>query len=43
MPPGCAFAPRCGFVSDRCRVAVPPLREIAPGRAKACTLDRLVA
>ena len=43
MPPGCAFAPRCGFVSDRCLTAVPPLREIAPGRAKACTLDRLVA
>jgi oligopeptide transport system ATP-binding protein len=43
MPPGCAFAPRCGFASERCIEAVPPLREIAPGRAKACTLDRLVA
>jgi oligopeptide transport system ATP-binding protein len=43
MPPGCAFAPRCGFASEQCRAAVPPLREIAPGRAKACTLDRLVA
>jgi len=43
MPPGCAFAPRCGFASDLCRQAVPPLREIAPGRSKACTLDRLVA
>jgi oligopeptide transport system ATP-binding protein len=43
MPPGCAFAPRCGFASERCLEAVPPLREIAPGRAKACTLDRLVA
>jgi oligopeptide transport system ATP-binding protein len=43
MPPGCAFAPRCGFASEQCRQAVPPLREIAPGRAKACTLDRLVA
>jgi oligopeptide transport system ATP-binding protein len=43
MPPGCAFAPRCGFASERCLQAVPPLREIAPGRAKACTLDRLVA
>jgi oligopeptide transport system ATP-binding protein len=43
MPSGCAFAPRCAFVTDRCRAAVPPLREIAPGRSKACTLDRLVA
>jgi oligopeptide transport system ATP-binding protein len=43
MPPGCAFAPRCGYASEQCRAAVPPLREIAPGRAKACTLDRLVA
>jgi len=43
MPPGCAFAPRCGFASEACLAAVPPLRQIAPGRAKACTLDRLVA
>ncbi|GGF45638.1 ABC transporter ATP-binding protein [Aliidongia dinghuensis] len=43
MPPGCAFAPRCAFASERCLSAVPPLREIAPGRTKACTLDRLVA
>jgi oligopeptide transport system ATP-binding protein len=43
MPPGCAFAPRCTYASDVCRAQVPPLREIAPGRAKACTLERLVA
>jgi peptide/nickel transport system ATP-binding protein len=24
-PPGCAFAPRCGHVIDRCRTEVPPL------------------
>jgi oligopeptide/dipeptide ABC transporter ATP-binding protein len=25
MPPGCAFAPRCGFATDACTVAPPPL------------------
>jgi len=35
-PPGCAFAPRCGFAADRCRCETPILREVAPGHAHAC-------
>ncbi|HVJ54775.1 MAG TPA: ABC transporter ATP-binding protein [Aliidongia sp.] len=41
LPPGCAFAPRCPYVFDACLAAVPPLREIAPDRRKACLLDHL--
>ena len=41
LPPGCAFAPRCAYVNERCLGAWPPLREIAPGRRKACTLEHL--
>jgi peptide/nickel transport system ATP-binding protein len=35
---GCAFAPRCGLATDRCRAESPPLAEVpgAPGRARAC-------
>jgi oligopeptide transport system ATP-binding protein len=43
MPPdlskpiaGCAFAPRCSFVVDRCRTTAPGLIEAAPGQADAC-------
>jgi len=32
----CAFAPRCRWAQEICRVAVPPLREPAPGRESAC-------
>ncbi|MEI6862493.1 MAG: ABC transporter ATP-binding protein [Verrucomicrobiota bacterium] len=35
-PPGCAFAPRCSFAADRCRVEQPELREVTPGHAHAC-------
>lgn len=35
-PKGCAFHPRCPLADDRCRVEVPSLDEIAPGRASAC-------
>jgi oligopeptide transport system ATP-binding protein len=34
--PGCAFAPRCEFATERCRTTVPPLLEVAPGHAHAC-------
>ncbi|HYZ64852.1 MAG TPA: ABC transporter ATP-binding protein, partial [Acetobacteraceae bacterium] len=37
-PPGCRFAPRCRFVTEACRAAEPPLREIAPGHKMACIL-----
>lgn len=34
--PGCPFAERCGYCTDACREALPPLREIAPGHQVAC-------
>src|SRR5579885_3533689 len=37
-PPGCRFAPRCRLVTDACRIAVPALREVAPGHKAACIL-----
>jgi peptide/nickel transport system ATP-binding protein len=35
-PPGCHFHPRCPHATDRCRLEVPPLRVVAPGRQAAC-------
>ncbi len=35
-PAGCAFHPRCPFVQDRCKLAVPPLVRLADGREAAC-------
>jgi oligopeptide/dipeptide ABC transporter ATP-binding protein len=29
LPPGCALAPRCPYVIDRCRAEVPPLEGVA--------------
>jgi len=40
-PPGCHFHPRCPHAFARCRVEVPQLREIAPGRVSACHLNDL--
>jgi peptide/nickel transport system ATP-binding protein len=37
-PPGCAFAPRCGNATDRCRQERPPLVESAPQHHSACHL-----
>ncbi|ATC65287.1 dipeptide/oligopeptide/nickel ABC transporter ATP-binding protein [Nibricoccus aquaticus] len=36
LPPGCAFAPRCEFAADRCRVETPELAEEKPGHRHAC-------
>jgi len=36
LPPGCAFAPRCGLASDICRREMPPLEEKRPGLYAAC-------
>ncbi|HEY4162153.1 MAG TPA: ABC transporter ATP-binding protein [Dongiaceae bacterium] len=36
LPPGCAFAPRCRFVTDSCTAARPPLIEIEPMHQSAC-------
>ena len=34
--PGCAFADRCSFVTERCRREAPPLVERAAGHVVAC-------
>jgi oligopeptide transport system ATP-binding protein len=39
LPPGCAFAPRCGYCHAACETTRPALRESAPGRTAACHLD----
>jgi len=36
LPPGCTFAPRCTFATDRCRAEYPPLEEQLPGHWVAC-------
>jgi peptide/nickel transport system ATP-binding protein/oligopeptide transport system ATP-binding protein len=36
LPPGCAFAPRCQFMTEACTEAKPPLIEIAPDHRSAC-------
>lgn len=38
MPPGCAFAPRCGLARDACRAAKPELRDLGGGRMVACVV-----
>jgi oligopeptide transport system ATP-binding protein len=40
LPPGCAFNDRCPFAFERCTLR-PPLAPFAPGRLKACHLERL--
>ncbi len=42
LPPGCIFAPRCGFVEDECTVARPPLDEVAAEHLSACLRWRVV-
>ena len=37
-PPGCRFAPRCGFATEHCTAAEPALRDIGPGHKVACIL-----
>ncbi|HEV7367619.1 ABC transporter ATP-binding protein [Arenibaculum sp.] len=36
LPPGCAFAPRCGRADPDCEAAVPALAETAPGHRTRC-------
>ena len=38
-PAGCHFHPRCPMATERCRVEVPKLREVAPGQRSACHLN----
>jgi len=33
---GCAFAPRCGFATDRCRAEPPPIVDAGGGHTVAC-------
>jgi peptide/nickel transport system ATP-binding protein len=37
-PEGCRFAARCGFATDACRSAEPPLRTVGPDHKMACIL-----
>ena len=36
LPPGCSFAPRCGFATDQCRATAPALEQFRPGHWVAC-------
>ncbi len=36
LPPGCAFAQRCPYATDRCTGERPTLRHVAPGRYVRC-------
>jgi oligopeptide/dipeptide ABC transporter ATP-binding protein len=38
LPAGCAFAPRCPHVMDRCRVEAPPEFTVAEGQVNRCWL-----
>lgn len=38
-PAGCHFHPRCPHAMARCRVEVPPLREVSPNHLSACHLN----
>jgi peptide/nickel transport system ATP-binding protein len=41
---GCAFAPRCAYATDHCRIQYPPLEEKARGHWAACwESERVVA
>ena len=35
-PSGCPFAPRCPFVVEACRKAMPAMVTVAPGHGAAC-------
>jgi oligopeptide/dipeptide ABC transporter ATP-binding protein len=39
MPPGCRFAPRCGFALPACDAALPELRPVGEGQHTACIRD----
>ncbi len=36
LPPGCAFSPRCEFVTDECRQSIPDFAEVEPGHVTRC-------
>lgn len=39
-PAGCPFHTRCPIAIERCKVEVPPLRELAPGHIASCHLAK---
>ena len=39
LPGGCAFAPRCPSVMERCRVEAPPEIPVEPGHVTRCWLE----
>jgi oligopeptide/dipeptide ABC transporter ATP-binding protein len=39
-PPGCPFHPRCPIAEERCRIEIPPLREISSAHFAACHLAK---
>jgi oligopeptide transport system ATP-binding protein len=41
LPQGCSFSDRCPYVFERCARERPTLTGFAPGRLKACHLERL--
>jgi peptide/nickel transport system ATP-binding protein len=41
-PSGCVFRTRCPHAIDACAATVPPLREVAPARFKACLRDDIL-
>jgi peptide/nickel transport system ATP-binding protein len=43
LPPGCAFAPRCQFAVDRCRVEYPPLQDFGDHWAACWRAAEMVA
>jgi peptide/nickel transport system ATP-binding protein len=38
LQPGCPFAPRCPFVKDECRQALPEWRQVSIGHKVRCVL-----
>ena len=42
-PSGCVFHTRCPYAVAACAATVPPLREVAPGRFKACLRDDILS
>jgi peptide/nickel transport system ATP-binding protein len=41
-PSGCVFRTRCPYALEACAAAVPALREVTPGRFKACIRDDIL-
>ena len=41
-PSGCVFRTRCPYAVEACAATVPALREVAPGRFKACLRDDIL-